>query len=322
MGFFPIFALVFNEVEVEPGLKASLFPCSDVQAVKSAQMEWNRTRDALRDQRVSNNPTWITRKGALSDTDKTKIANAEPNSIIELENVPPDQDINTLFVRRPAAEIDPAMYETAPLEQDILHGGGMQQANLGGPQPSETATGQTIAEQSRMDASASNIDDLDGFLSRLAQARGEMALQGMDAEIVTDIVGPGAVFPSSPDTRTYYLRQVYLQVKAASSGRPNKAVDVANMRDIIPLVLQAGGNPVAVIKKLIEVLDANANVEEFFPVNIDALLGAANNPEQPQPAGEGQPTGQRPPESGNPNIPTLPGPPLAGSSDATRPQAP
>lgn len=322
MGFFPVFPLVFNEVEVEPGTRASLFPCSDVQSVKSAQLEWNRTRDALRDQRVANNPVWLTRDGNMTPEDEDNIANGIPNSVVKLKGVGPETDLNTIFVRRPAADIDDKMYETAPLEQDMMMGGGMQQANLGPAQPNVTATVGTIAEQSRMDASASNVDDLDGFLSRLAQARGEMYLQAMDPQIVEDIVGPGAVFPSSPETRSYYLKQVYLQIKAASSGRPNKAVDVANMRDLTPLLLQAGANPVAVIKKIMETLDANADVQDFFPLNMDALLGSMAQPgAEGQPAGAGQPPDQLTnPDSGIQSLPPRPSPALAGSSDATRPQ--
>src|SRR5207247_568836 len=100
-----------------------------------------------------------------------------PNEVIELEGVPPEQPIEKYIVPMQFAELDPRLYDTAPLEQDFMLGGGAQQADLGPALPNVTATVGNIAEQSRMNVSASNIDDLDGLLTRLAKAGGEMLFQ-------------------------------------------------------------------------------------------------------------------------------------------------
>ena len=269
-GFWPIFALLFNEMEVaeddDNGARTSPYPPSDVQTIVSAQREWNRTREDLRDQRRANAPVWMCRKGMLTAGDKEKIANAVPNEVIELEGIPPDMPLEKFFVRRPVAPIDPAMYDTAPLEQDIMLGGGMQQANIGPAQPNVTATVGSIAEQSRLNVSASNIDDLDGFLSRLAQAGGEMLLQAMSVQTVKQIAGDGAVWPDQPETRAQFLNEVFLNIEAASSGRPNKAIDIANWRDLAPLMLQAGANPIGVVNETAKRLDDTMDPTKFFPL--------------------------------------------------------
>lgn len=308
-GFYPLYGLMFNEVESEPGTKTSIFPPSDVQKAKSAQLEWNRSRDALRHQRNANSPVWMYRDGLLTEDDKDKLRNAEPNSAIALKGVPPEMTMEQFFARRPAAEIDPAMYDTAPLEQDLMLAAGTQQANMGPAQPNVTATVGTIAEQSRMDVSASDVDELDGWLSRLAQAGGEMMLQGFSIETVKAMAGPGAVWPTSPETIQNYRNEVFLRVEAASSGRPNKAVDIANWRDLAPLMQQAGANPLGLIKKTAKVLDENLDITDFFPLlppkgSIDAMGG-------------GTPSESQQGSSAPPALPSspMPLPAMAGGND-------
>lgn len=296
-GFWEHFTLVFNECEVVPDSKASIYPPSDVQLVKHPQKEWNRTRSDLRDQRRANSPKWTIRKGMFTGEDLQKIRDAVPNEVLEISGGDLNQPIENHFGRLPAAPIDPAMYDTDPLAQDMMMATGMQEANVGPAQPNVTATVGTIAEQSRLNVSASNIDDLDGFLSRIAQASGEMLLQELDETIAKRIAGPGAVWPSLPQLRQDFLNEVYLEIEAASSGRPNKAVDVANWRDLAPLLLQSGANPVGVIEETARRLDDRMSTSQFYPL-LPSALGGGNGP----PATEGMaPEGSEAPQNPNQN---------------------
>lgn len=265
-GFWHVFALTFNELEVDPDSQTSIFPPSDVQTVVSAQRELNRIREDLRDHRRANSPKYLYRSGTVSVEDLEKIAEARPNSAIELKSVPADMPLDKVIMPMPMIQIDPAMYTADTVEQDLLLGGGMQQANIGPAQPDVTATVGTIAEQSRMNVSASNIDDLDGFLSRLAQAGGEMLLSEMSEETVKRIAGVGAVWPTTDESRRDFLNEIFLKVEAASSGRPNKAVDIANWRDLAPLFLQAGANPIGIVEETAKRLDDNSDSSKFFPL--------------------------------------------------------
>jgi hypothetical protein len=60
-------------------------------------------------------------------------------------------------------------------------------------------------------------------------------------ETVQRIAGRGAVLPQQ--NREDYLNQVLVSTKAASSGRPNKAMDIANFERIVPLIIQALTHP-------------------------------------------------------------------------------
>jgi len=276
--FWVHFPLTFNDVESTPGCKASLFPPSDVDLIMSAQKEWNRTRQALREQRKANAPKYMCSKGTLSEADKDAIENAVDNQVVELENLPPGSDPGKVVVPLQVARIDPAVYDTKPLSEDALLTTGQQEANVGPAQPNVTATVGTIAEQSRMTVAASNVDDLDDCLSAVARCGGEMLLREMSTATVKQIAGPGAVWPEQG--RESFLNQIELQIVASSSGRPNKAIELANFEKVAPLLIQAGANPQAIIREAIKRLDDRLDPTEFFP-----LPGMLPAPMAPQPGG-------------------------------------
>lgn len=265
--FWPIRAITFNDIESEPGCEAELgiFPPSDVQLVWHAQKEWNRSREALRRQRTANAPKYMATKGVLTDDDKEVLKSAEDNEVVELQGVPQGTDPNTVIRKFDMITIDPRMYDTNPLKEDIQGAVGVQGANLGiqGASP-ETATGETIAEQSRATGTTSNIDDLDDLLSGMAEDGGEIILRMFSPETVQRIVGSGAVFPVQ--NKEDFINQLYLTIVASSSGRPNKALEIANFKQLAELLMQAGANPQAIIREAIKRLDDNLNPEDFFPV--------------------------------------------------------
>lgn len=293
-GFWPLQALVFNDTVVDPDTRASIYPPSDVDLVRHAQLEWNRTRDALRNQRNANAPKYLVRKGTLTPNDILALKNAQPNAVIQLEGVPMDQPIEKFIAVMQVAAIDPAVYDTTPLEQDLMLAGGAQQANIGPAQPNVTATVGTIAEQSRMTVTSSNVDDLDGVLTRSGRAGIEMLLQAYPVAQVR-IAGAGATLPNL--ARQEFLQEIDIQIKAASSGRPNKAVEIANFQQIAPILLNAGSNPFGVVQEGVRRLDDALDVEKFLPIQQPALEGPMQAPTQPassQASSQGQPPAPNP----------------------------
>ena len=130
---------------------------------------------------------------------------------------------------------------------------------------------------------SSNVDDLDGFLSSLAQMCGELLLQGMSEEVVKRIAGRGAAWPVL--NKEDYLNEIQLSVQAASSGRPNRALEVSNFTQIAPFLIQAGANPFAVIKEGVRRMgDDQLDVASFMP--LPGML--------PPPGGQPGPNGQKP----------------------------
>jgi len=277
--FWTIFPLTFNDVETEPGCKNKIFPPSDVDLMRPIQQEWNRTRQALREQRKANAPKYMTPKGMLSEKDKDAIEMARDNQVIELENLPPGTDPGKVVVPLQVAKIDPEVYDTRPLEEDAMLVTAMQEANIGAAQPNVTATVGSIAEQSRQTISSSNVDDLDDCLSAVARCGGELLLMEMSATTVQRIVGIGAVWPTA--SRADFLNEISLEIESASSGRPNKALELANFEKVGPFLLQFGANPMAVIRELLKRLDDKLDPADFYPVGLGPM-----QPQQPQ---EGEP---------------------------------
>lgn len=296
--FWPWIPITFNHVETEEGSKASPFPPSDVDLVRSAQMEYNRVGDALREHRKANAPHYVTSKGQLSEEDKDALEAGVPNEVIELQAVAPNQDAATVLQPMKKVQLDPMLYDRKPLTEDALITTGAQEANLGPAQPNVTATAGTIAEQSRMNVSSSDVDTLDDFLSAMAQAGGELIFEYFSVDTVKATAGIGASFPLFD--KEVYKNELYLQIQAASSGRPNKAVEAANWERLAPLLLQTGANPQPIIRETVKRLGEDLEPMDFYPVPGMNLLGTqppGGSSSQPS-VGPSQPLPQNPMQGG------------------------
>lgn len=262
-GFWPVFALTFNDVEIEPGQKVHIYPPSDVQLIKPMQKERNRSRQELREHRKVNRPFFWTQQGWAAEDDLDKFANHETGELIQLKGNPTNGDQSNAIGHWVGQPIDQNMYSTQPLDEDTRIAVGsnqvQQQANIS----HTAATPAAIQEQARMSGVSSNVDDLDDLLSELAQAGGEIALREFSPQTVLRIAGQGAALPDQ--NREDFINCIYLDIVAASSGRPNKAIDVSNAQQIVPMMLQAGANPWGIIKYMVKVLDANLDVADFAP---------------------------------------------------------
>jgi hypothetical protein len=236
-GFWPVFALTFNDVESEK----ELYPLSDVHQLKHVQAEYNRSREYRRMHREANKPKYMVVQGRMSDSDKAKLQSAPAHAVIELSSLAQGEQVGQLIQRFESVPIDPALYETNSEMEDVLRTVGAQEANIGGTSGA-TATESSIAEGGRMTSLSSNVDDLDEFLSDIFGALGQLLLMEMSQETVMDIVGQGAVWPEL--NREQIAKQINLKIRAGSSGRPNKAAELANMERGMPYLLQLPGvNP-------------------------------------------------------------------------------
>lgn len=288
-GFFDIVPLTFNDIEDEK----QVFPMSDVTLMRSMQKEYNRAREGLREHRYANRPTYVTGAGQLEESDKQKLgsANRPANTIIELKSLGPDDEVAKKIQRFPNIGIDPNQYNVADIFEDILRVVGSSEADSFGTANNDiTATGESIAQQSRTLSLASNIDDLDEHLGAVARATGAVLLRELSKETVTKIVGPGAVWPEY--NREQVAEEIYLDIKAGSSGRPNQAAELANRERAMPWLVQIPGvNPTPILKDYLELL--NIDVDEAIVEGLPSIvaqnsMAGQNVPPQPQFAHNGQ----------------------------------
>ena len=295
--FWPIFALTFNEVE-DP---ESPFPPSDVHLMADMQAEYNRSRQGMREHRRAARPRFITPRGALSDEDKVRMGSLEPFEVMEA-NIDFNTDVARTLQAMPMPGVDPNLYETNQLFTDIQLVIGSQEAQFGGTSKA-TATEASIAEGSREAGVGSNVDDLDAFLTDLARASGQVLLREMSPEKVNEIVGPGAVWPQM--TLDQIADELYLEIEAGSSGKPNQVQEIRNWREMLPFLVQMPGiQPMWLARETLRRLDDRMDLTEAIAENVPAIV-AQNRMSQPMGQDGVDPNAQGP-EGAN-NGPQAPG---------------
>lgn len=296
--FWPVYAITFNEVENED----EVFPPSDVTLLLHQQREVNRSRQGKREHRDAARPRWAYPNGAFDDTDIDRIKKVRAFDAIGL-NIDPQTKLGDILQPFPVPGVDPNLYDTGEVFSDMQLVAGAQEAQLGGLAKA-TATESAIAAGSSSVSDQASVDDLDEFLTAVARASGQILLREMSEEQVKLIVGPGAVWPQM--TLSDIADELYLEVEAGSSGRPNQATEIHNFERLVPLLLQIPGiNPTWLAKETIKRLDDRLDVAEAVAAGIPAIV-AQNRMQQPMPQDpgaspdqqglEGQDQTQKPPE--------------------------
>lgn len=287
--FWPVYAITFNDVEDED----HLFPPSDVTLVKDQQLEINRSRQGQREHRKAARPRWVGAKGFVGEEDVKTIAAAEPFTV-SLIDKEPNAKLAEMLEVVPVPGVDPNLYDTSPYINDMQMSVGMQEAQFGGTSKS-TATESAIAANSTASSAGSNIDDLDAFLTVVARAAGQILLREMSEEQVKLKVGPGAFWPHQ--SLADIAGEVYLEVQAGSTGKPNQGVEIENFNKMAPLIMQMPGlNKHEFLKEALRRLDDRMDLTNMFDqgapsiVAQNAMTQAAPDPQAAPEAqgGEGQ----------------------------------
>ena len=291
--FWSIVPITFNCQVVEendPLRDVTIFPRSAIRLAMPMQLDINTAGEGIREHRVANRPSWCAVKSKFATTagknDLEKLA--APRSafdVFSLEALMSGEKIADFIQPTPMSPIDPKMYDNYASSQAMMLATGEQPSDIGAQRPDEKATGQNIAAQARATSVGSNIDDLDFAYGAIAQMDWEMLVQEMPAEIVKEIVGPGAVWPDL--ARDDIARSIYFKISAGSSGKPNEQADLNNFQVIAPqlseLMQAAGLSLEPLIKEGVRRLGDKLDVDEFL------------KPAQVQPPPAQQPEPQKPP---------------------------
>ena len=306
--FWPCFCLSFNEIEH----KDQLYPPSDIKLLTPMQHEYNRARQGLREHRRANRPKYATPAGMLEQGDKDILKDPPANAVLELQSLVAGQRVDDVLQPVKQIGIDPNLYEVKTIFDDVQLVVGQQEANFG--QISKgTATETSIAESSRMSAIGANVDDLDSFMTEITRAAGQVLLLEMSKEEVVAICGPGAVWPEFK--KEDVLNEVYLEIEAGSTGKPNKAAELQNIERIIPFLIQIPGiDPKFLGRELLKRLDDKMDLTDALIDKLPSIVAqnmmqgakvqaqgrggkppeaqggqGGNNAPQPRPSSGGQP---------------------------------
>ena len=197
--------------------------------------------------------------------------------MIELQALASGQKVADVIQPVQQIGIDPNLYETRTIFDDIQLVVGSQEASYGGLSKA-TATETSIAEQSRMSSLGAQVDELDSFMSDIARSAGQVMLAELSVDEVKRVVGPGAVWPDM--SRDEIMAEVFLEIEAGSTGKPNRAAELRNIERIIPFLIQIPGIDPSflareLLKRLDDKLDFNQAIVEQIP-SIVAMNQAQN----------------------------------------------
>lgn len=309
--FWPVYALTFNAVESED----ELFPPSDVSLMLDMQKEHNRSRQGMREHRDAARPRWVYANGSFGDEeDPLVLKNLKPFEALGL-NIDPQSEIGKILQSLPVPGVDPNLYATEQIFTDTQLVVGAQEAQFGGVSKA-TATESAIAANSSASSDGSSIDDLDSFLTVIARASGQILQREMSPEKVTEIVGPGAVWPEM--SLADIASEVFLEVEAGSTGKPNQAIEINNWKQILPMLLQMPGlEPTWVLRETLRRLDDRMDVTAAIAAGIPSIVSMNQQKQLAPPQGaQGDPQAD-PNQQGGEGGNNAPKPPGAASSGPT-----
>lgn len=264
--FWPVYALVFNETEH----KHQLYPKADVELMEAMQAEYNRARQGLREHRRANRPKYAVPAGVLEEEDKAKLQSHPANAVLELQALATGQKVSDVLQPVQMIGIDPNLYEVKTIFDDVQIVVGSQEANFGGVS-NATATETSIAESARTSALGAQVDELDSFMSDIARSAGQILLQQMSAEQVKKIAGEGAVWPEL--TAQDIQEEIFLEIEAGSTGKPNKAAELRNMERILPYLIQIPGiKPEWLAKEVLKRMDDKLDIGEALVEGMQSIV--------------------------------------------------
>ncbi|MDI1263866.1 MAG: hypothetical protein PS018_11475 [bacterium] len=275
--FWPVYALTFNEVENED----DLYPPSDVYLLRDMQNEHNRSRQGKREHREAARPRWVFPNGAIEEEDQERLKKMKPFDVIGL-NVDPATKMADVFQSMPVPGVDPNLYDTNETFADAQIVVGAQEAQLGGTSNS-SATEVAISAGTTNTADGSSIDDLDGFMTIVARAAGQILLREMSEETVKAQAGPGAVWPHL--SLADIAGEVFLEIEAGSMGKPNQAFEIKNWKEMLPLLIQMGSiKPLWLARETLRRLDDKMDLTDAVAEGIPSIA-SMNQTAQPSAAG-------------------------------------
>lgn len=229
--WYPFFALGFNLVD------GRFYPLSDVELLTKLADEYNRSRDDLVKHRNENVPVRVFKKGGnFTDEDAQRIQNRQSNDLIGVNgtpNRPIEEDITILA--NPA--IDPTVYDTSPTRSDMeqIMGGG--DAARGSIQNAKTATEAEIMAQGLRSRTEERQDSIEDTLADVTQYVFEICLCELSPEEVQRIAGMEALWPQMSREEAY--AQVRIEIRAGTSGKPNKLQEQDRWIQLMPIVKEA-----------------------------------------------------------------------------------
>lgn len=227
--FYSLFMLGFNFVDGE------FMPVPDVEGWLELQEEYNRTRSAYAEFRKRSIPFRIFNEGIIDGDTAKKLINAESNEMVGIK-APPEVPVSNLVAVAEVPPIDPRLYDTAPIRNDLDTVSGVQDAARGPVFQAKTATEAEIQQSGLVTRLTDPQDAIEDFVGEIARYVIEVGIQAFDLSDAQRIAGPSAVWPKLSKDEAYHLLDI--DIRPGTSGRPNLLREQQAWAALLPVVQQ------------------------------------------------------------------------------------
>lgn len=303
--FYPFFALRFNEVD------GRRWPLSDTELMAKLADEYNTNRDRLREHRERAVPFRIGRRSDVTEEDAKKINGAQPMELVLVDG--PDDESKPLqssIAEFAYPTLDPALYDVTQIRADIDQVVGSTDLFRGAQMGDRTATAAAIQNEGLQSRVTDRQDVVEDFVAEIAEYMLQMSLQLLTFQQVQRVVGEGTAWPGievqqpmvvpgpggqpielapGKNTEFAWLNElaredvfdlIMVEVRAGSTGRPNRALEAQQWRELWPLIdatiqqvyqLRLAGQfdmasaKIQLLKEMLRRLDERLDVERFIP---------------------------------------------------------
>lgn len=229
-----------------------------VDVLEKLQVEHNETRDKFAEVRRQIKPHLIT-SADVSDKQITRRLDPNIGEVVMIDTG--GAPLKDHLMEGTQLRIDPAVYDTSPIQNDWETVSGLQDAARSIVTTPKTATEASISDQSLAARVAEFRDQIEDWLTEIAQYSSELCLLAMTPQQVEQIMGaPEAEGPddgddpmalaeqppipeptySWPDQRTpeTVFSLIQMKIRAGSTAAPNKLAMQEAWTKALPLLMQ------------------------------------------------------------------------------------
>lgn len=237
--FYPYFYFAFYETD------GSRHPQSLSWRMRKLQDEYSQTRSAGRLTKERMIPGIVFNAGQLDEKEVEKLKKSEHMEYIPLNPTTQDMALDKIITAKPLPHIDPALFDTLPVQRDMEVMSGVQEAksSSAGRTGDKTATEAEIEESGFSARTGTDRDIMEDTLTELAQYTAELSIQSLPISYVQRIAGPLAFWPGPDDTTGQpgmdvqdVLLLLDVEIAAGTTGKPQARADKEAWATLLPMV--------------------------------------------------------------------------------------
>lgn len=297
-----------------------------VDLMEKLQAEHNETRETFVAHRKLCKPGYV----ASADVDQRSIERFTDSVLGEVTVLrnSDGQDVRNLITAKQFPPIDPQVYDTSLIRQDIEQCTGLQDAMRSTVVQAKTATEAQIMQQGLSGRVASFRDDVEDWLQEIAQYSAQVLLRELEEVDVARIMGDPVTQVDPPSGVPFVVDRPYewpmglsaeqvnrlirIKITAGSTGAPDKLSQQENWQKILPTLqglvqvlyqLKPQGldtTPIeTLLRETVKRFDDRIDADQLIPqINAQVMQqqAAMAQAAQGQPAAAPEPTEGQPPQ--------------------------